>query len=405
MRAGNLEKKIVALLFLLLCFHARSSMAEQVSAASPAVQDAGKGAGVQAPGTQTQLPVPPEKSPASPSQPGDDQNVPSIPGARVRVLKEGEKLPDRKEDPEYEDWRTPALTPGMTTKMAIVPLARGKGEGFTRELWSLKWRELDPIDLWVIKPVSVKKPAVILYLYSIDGSNERYRNDEFCKFVTRNGVAAVGFVSALVGQRFHDRPMRQTFVSELQEALGTTVHDVQLTLNFLEKRGDLDMNRVGMWADGSGASIAIMASATDARIKVLDLLDPWGDWPDWVAKSSLVPEDQRAEYLKPFFLLQVVDLEPLQYLPKVKAQKVRLQYIRDGISVTPAIVREKMEAAAPPNFEIVDYETKKDFMAKVAARGIGFNWIKENVAQVSQTPGEMQDRAKIGDGSKDSQPQ
>jgi hypothetical protein len=405
MWAGNRVKQMFVLMLLLPWLFAGSSAAQQVSAGSPAVQtageDANKSAAAQGAGAQTQPPASQEKSSAGGSQLVDDPEVPSLPGAKVRVLKEGEKVPERK-DENYEDWRKPQLTPGM--KMAAIPLGTAKGDGFTRELWRVQWRELDPIDLWVVKPASVKKPAVILYLYSVDGSNERYKSDEYCKFVTRNGIAAVGFVSALVEQRFHDRPMIQTFVSELQESLGTTTHDIQMILTYMEKRGDLDTNRVGMWADGSGAGIAIMASAVDARIKALDLLDPWGDWPDWVAKSSLVREDQRGEYLKPFFLLKVVDLDPLQYFPKVKAQKVRLQYIKEGISVTPAVVREKMEAVAPPNVEVINYENKKAFLTEVTAKGTGLNWIMENVAQISHPQSETQNAAKASDGSKDAQP-
>ena len=38
--------------------------------------------------------------------------------------------------------------------------------GFTRELLQVQWRMADPIDLWVIRPVGVAKPPVVLYLYS-----------------------------------------------------------------------------------------------------------------------------------------------------------------------------------------------------------------------------------------------
>jgi hypothetical protein len=39
-----------------------------------------------------------------------------------------------------------------------------------------------------------------------------------------------GFVSALTGHRYHDRPMKEWFLSELQECLAVA-HDVQLVLN------------------------------------------------------------------------------------------------------------------------------------------------------------------------------
>jgi len=112
---------------------------------------------------------------------------------------------------------------------------------------------------------------------------------KFQKALTKDGFAAVGFVSALTGHRYHDRPWREWFLSELQENLAKTAHDVQMVLDYLESRSDLDMSRVGMFGQGSGASIAILASAADPRIKVLDVLDPWGDWPTWITTSPLYP--------------------------------------------------------------------------------------------------------------------
>ena len=59
------------------------------------------------------------------------------------------------------------------------------------------------------------------------------------------------------------------------------------------------------------ASIAILASAVDSRIRALDVLDPWGDWPTWIATSPFVPEDERTDYMKPEFLKKAATLEPV----------------------------------------------------------------------------------------------
>jgi hypothetical protein len=323
----------------------------------------------------------------------DSSSVPTFNGMQTRVLKDGEKVPERN-NPVYEDWSRPELPTGM--KKEIVPLGKSEGDGFTRELISVQWREMDPVNLWIVKPAGLKNPPVILYLYSYNGSNARYKDPEFCRFLTRDGFAAVGFVSALTEQRFHDRARIQTFVSELQESLGATVHDVQLILNYLAERGDFDMSRVGMWADGSGASIAIMAAAVDSRIQALDLLDPWGDWPDWLAKSSLVTDKDRAEYVTPGFLQSVENLEPLKLLPKLAERKVRLQYIEDGITVTPALVREKMVSAVPPNVEIIHYKNTQQFVSDIASKGRGFDWIKESVAQSESTKRDLNTKTSLG---------
>jgi hypothetical protein len=307
------------------------------------------------------------------ANPDEQQPPPSVPGAKTIILKEGQKVPERK-NPDYEDWSRPELTADM--RMEVVPLAKSQQDGVIRELISVQWREMDPINLWVVRPAGVSKPPVVIYLYSYPSTNDRYQDPEFCKFLVRDGIAAVGFVSAITGERFHDRARRDWFVNQLQEAMGTSVHDVQMILNYLEKRGDLDMTRVGMWGDGSGASIAIMAAAMDSRIKALDLLDPWGDWPEWTAKSSLIPENQRAEYMTTGFLAALDNLDPLKWLPQLKTPQIRLQYLEQGLTVTPDIVRQKMEAAAPARTKIVHYPSKASFIAEIASKGKSFDWIK-----------------------------
>ena len=280
-----------------------------------------------------------------------------------------------------ENWET-VLAPGtpgtripasmaLDTEPAVYP-------EFTRELLQLQWRPLDAIDLWVVRPAGVKNPPVILYLYSYPSENDRYINTEFCKKLTERGFAAVGFVSNLTGHRYHERPTKEWFVSQLQEALSTTVHDVQFILDYLTDRGDLDMTRVGMWGDGSGASIAIMAAAVDPRIKVLDLINPWGDWPNWMAKSSLIPEAERANYLKPDFLKKVQNLDPVKWVPELRGREVRLQYI-DTVNVTPEAAKKTIESAAPANVKVVRYADSTEFFRNVAADGKAFDWIKQQL--------------------------
>ncbi|HUA13976.1 MAG TPA: alpha/beta hydrolase [Verrucomicrobiae bacterium] len=277
-----------------------------------------------------------------------------------------------------EDWNTLKVPSGFRYADPMPPL-RGEFPEFTREIVQLTWRPWDIIDLYVMKPKGVKKPPVILYLYSFPSDTDRFRDNEFAQVVTKNGFAAVGFVSALTGSRYHDRPMREWFVSDLQEALGSTVHDVQLILSYLASRGDLDMTRVGMFAEGSGASIAIMAASVDPRIRALDLFEPWGDWPDWLAHSALIQsDDERANYLKPEFLKRVENLDPVKYLPQLKNQKVRVQFLEDD-KITPKAARERLEAVLPPDAASVRYQDSRDFLKTVQTTDNMFNWLQEQV--------------------------
>jgi hypothetical protein len=106
------------------------------------------------------------------------------------------------------------------------------------------------------------------------------------------------------------------------------------------------------------------------------LVDPWGDWPDWLATSSLVPDEERGDYLKPDFLKRVAPLDPVQWFSRVTAT-VRLQYLSEP-SVTPWIVRERIAAAAPPHTKVMaHHEAVAQYRA--ASRMTFFDWIKDQL--------------------------
>jgi hypothetical protein len=276
-----------------------------------------------------------------------------------------------------ENWSSPSLANSELVPEPPLLAETDDNPQFTRELLQVKWRQGDPIDLYVIRPKGVAKPPAVLYLYSYPSEADVFRSDAYCVNVTKNGFAAVGFVSALTGHRYTNRPMKQWFVSELQEALGSSAHDVQMILNYLATRDDLDMSRIGMFGVGSGGTITILAAAADPRIKTIDVIDPWGDWPDWIAKSSLIPEVERANYLKPDFLKKVAPLDPVAWLPQLTSQHVRLQQVLDD-SVTPKVVQRRIKAAAPRTAQRVSFHTTRQFTDAESGDRL-LRWLKDQV--------------------------
>jgi hypothetical protein len=284
-----------------------------------------------------------------------------------------------------EDWTSPALSSSHLRPVPpLVGFIDDTHSGYTVELLQVQWRWGDPLDLYVMKPKGVKKPPVILHLYGYPADTDAFKNEIFQNALTKDGFAAVGFVSSLTGHRYHDRPMKEWFLSELQESLATSAHDVQMVLNYLAARGDLDMSRVGMFGQGSGASIAILASAADSRIKVLDVLDPWDDWPTWMATSPFVPEDERAEYVKPEFLKKAAALEPLEWLPKIQTNKFRLQQ-NIFETDTPKVAKEKLRSAVPAGATVVLYKTLPEFN-KAFPNSTNLGWIQHELRS-TQEPG------------------
>lgn len=257
------------------------------------------------------------------------------------------------------------------------------GLPFIRERWHVVWRPSDPIDLYIVKPRGVEKPPVVLYLYSYPQDTDRFKETYWCGMATGNGFAAVGFVSAYTGQRLEYQSMKDDFINRLPESLPGTVHDVQMILDFLESRNELDMTRVGMLGQGSGGAVAILASAVDPRIKALDVLTPWGDWPVFLRKSTMVNPEDRSAVTTPEFVKSISGMDPVDWFSKVQAKTVRIQDVRkDGHMPDEAQV--KMEAGAPSIAEIDQFGDGAAFVP-AAINGKLLDWIKQQL-QPSTTP-------------------
>ena len=283
-----------------------------------------------------------------------------------------------------EDWTTPFLGTSHLTpaRPIVVDMDKDDKAPFTREMVSLQWRPFDSIYVYIIKPKGISKPPPVLFLYGYPTSTNRFLDASYCERITAGGCAAIGFDTALTGERFRMRPMKQWFVSELPESLATSSHDVQLILNYLATRSDLDMSRIGIFGQGSGGTIAVLAAAADPRIKAVDLLTPWGDWPKWVDTTTKIPQKDRPGYTQSDFLKSAAPLEPVDWLPKLKDKKVRLQFVDSDLSV-PLDCQKAMEKAAPIGSTQAIY---KNNVALYAASSGGrlFDWLGQQLHGASK---------------------
>jgi len=282
-------------------------------------------------------------------------------------------------EPFHEDLTTLTLEHSSFLKKTPTLAERDDipGTSFIRERYNVEWRPKDPFDLYVIRPRGIPTAPVVLYLYSFPDDTENFKDNHWCEAVTNDGYAAVGFVSALTGHRTRYRLLKESLVSEMPEALATTTHDVQLILDYLSTRADLDAHRIGMFGLGSGGSIAILASAVDPRIRVLDVLSPWADWKEWFGSAKIVPEQDRASFLNPEFLTKVAPLDPVVWLPKAKARSIRIQDVRMN-SAMPDQAQEKLEAVAPGIAVIDQYGNGRAYLTNQPPVLV-FQWVKEQL--------------------------
>ena len=120
-----------------------------------------------------------------------------------------------------------------------------------------------------------------------------------------------------------------------------------------------------------------MAASADSRIKAVDLIDPWGDWPKWMQMSEVVPEDERSTYLKEDFLKNIAPFDPVAVLPSLTTSHVRLVQFGQG-SVTPTASQKRIAAALPANGEREQFATFAEFEGgKDTHRAL--QWIKSHI--------------------------
>lgn len=285
-----------------------------------------------------------------------------------------------------EDW---ARLPVDRASFKTLEPALGGVDGndkFSREFIQLQWRDGDPVEVYVIRPKGVVKPPVIVYLYGYKENLDRFKNDRYCERLTAGGYAAIGFESALGVDRFHGRPMKEWFVSELRESLGKSVHDVQMVLDYVDSRKDLDIDHAGIFGQGSGGAIAILASAVDARLKAVDTLNAWGDWKDWLATSNVIPDAERPALLTPEFLEKTNLVEPADLLPKVKASSLRIRFVADTPSI-PALAMDRMASAVAHDtpstaYSVIRYKDMQDLIQQTDG-GRLYDWIKDRLKTTS----------------------
>ena len=209
-------------------------------------------------------------------------------------------------DPRFkdvvEDMTSPTLEKSTLKPVPAMVALVNEEPGYSVSLIRVQWRLADPIDLWLMKPTGVKRPPVIIYLNGFPTDTDAFKDPNFQQLSTQDGFAAVGLVTALTGHRYHDIGLNKWFVSELQQSLAESAHDVQMVVSYLASRGDLDMDRVGLFGQFSGATVGILAAAADPRIKVLDAFDPWGDWPTWMGNRPSCQTRSGPSLSNPSFL-------------------------------------------------------------------------------------------------------
>ncbi|HKM67306.1 MAG TPA: hypothetical protein VJX70_09085 [Candidatus Acidoferrum sp.] len=291
-----------------------------------------------------------------------------------KELKPGQTSPQTRSGEFQEDLNSIDVKDSKFPPVQVTLLERteGKNAVYFSEHLRVTFRPGDPQDLYVILPAALKNPPVVLYIYSYPETVARFQMEQWALSAVAQGYAAIGFSSGIMGDATNHDLSREKFLIQFPQNLLRAAHDIQLVLNYLATRGDLNLAAVGMYAAGSGGSAGILASAADSRIKVLDVFGPWGAWPEFFANSSIIPLGKRDTFLKPEYLQSLAKFDPVAWFPKCRARSVRIQDVRQQ-DLVPGGAQQKIEDAAPDFAEVNQFEDSR-VLLEMQGAGRVFGW-------------------------------
>jgi hypothetical protein len=107
-------------------------------------------------------------------------------------------------------------------------------------------------------------------------------------------------------------------------------------------------------------------------------MNPWGDWPDWLEHSPVVPNEERADYVSPAFLEKVKPLDPVRWMDRLAGRPFRLQETLFDVSV-PNEARKKMRESLPETGQFVSYADLAAYTVNVSRNGRMLDWMQEQL--------------------------
>ena len=97
-----------------------------------------------------------------------------------------------------------------------------------------------------------------------------------------------------------------------------------------------------------------------------------------MAKSKLVPENERTDLLKPQRLQALEPLDPIHWLSILNGRLLKLDEALYENN-TPAEAKAKIEAALPAHALLVRYPTQADFDKNAIADGQLVRWLQSRI--------------------------
>jgi len=207
----------------------------------------------------------------------------------------------------------------------------------------------------LIRPRTVQRPPVILFLHGLGGSKNDTRLA--APLAVQHGYAVLGLDAAMHGDRRVEGQM--IFSPDLvrtKVAFIQSIVDYRRALDYLATRQDVRADKVGLVGASMGAIMGTILTAVERRVAAALLLVGGGDWKKFIqasqhpAAASLLPILEIPQVAK-----ELAALDPVTYAPYISPRPVWMVNGRQD-EIVPPLAADALHQACREPKRVVWYD-------------------------------------------------
>ncbi len=208
----------------------------------------------------------------------------------------------------------------------------------------------------LLRPKKAERPPCVLFLHGYGGSKEQARM--IAALLIPRGIAVFAIDAVMHGERAE--PGRELLSPELMQGgrpIVRTVIDNRRGIDYLETRGDIDVERLAMLGVSMGGIFGSILAAVEPRIDAAALIVAGGRW-DLLLANSPHPRAQKLQQLG--IQSEVVQqamrvVEPVNFVGHIAPRPV-LMVNGEQDQIIPRVCAEALHEAANEPKQVIWYE-------------------------------------------------
>jgi len=261
----------------------------------------------------------------------------------------------------------------------VLQSSQQKG-GYILEEFTFEGSPGEKVPVMAVIPSNAGQPCpAIIFLYGIGMEIDFI--DKIAEAVTQAGFALFVPEQLNRGKRRPKGLGPAEEVATFRHRIMTTIHDPRRLIDVIEKRPDIDSQRIYLWGASFGAMAGCSVMAYDPRLKAGVLTLCGGDFQKMARDSSLRQTLPRFSWIKlaaPVAASLLRPFDPILHIARIAPRPLLFQNLLNDEMIPRSSVEELYNRAGQPK-QILWYDSPHNHPAKDAIKQAvldGLAWLK-----------------------------